>query len=156
MQGLKNGFLGFDLANKTAVVWDGGDKPVSFATEKELSNAVVSVLLKPDETRNKYLYTTSVIASQNEIVRALEKQTGVAWSVQNVSTDAELAKVHQQISAGDYSGAGTLAVAILFSAGKGADMDFASKEGFSNGLLGVKLQDIDSAVKDVLSFSPYK
>ena len=83
-------------------------------------------------------------------MRSLEKQAGVAWSVRDVSSDSEPTTVHQQMSAGDYSRAGTRAVAILFSAIKSADMDLTSRKEFVNSLLCVMVQDIDSAVTDVL------
>jgi hypothetical protein len=55
-QGLKVGFLGYDLQSYSATVWDTGDKRFSLTNEVTVGHAVVSTLQRPAETANKYLY----------------------------------------------------------------------------------------------------
>ena len=81
MQGIANGFFGFDIASRCATIWDDGEKKFTLTNEKQLGEAVVSVLKHPEITANKYLYISSVETSQNEILAALEKATSSKWTL---------------------------------------------------------------------------
>lgn len=74
--GLESGWLDYDLEEKRAVIYDSGDKRWSTTNMGTVATAVVKVLLKPDDTRNKPIFVASFTVSQFEVLRALEEATG--------------------------------------------------------------------------------
>jgi hypothetical protein len=54
--------------------------------------AVGTVLLKPDETKNKPIFVASFTVSQLQVLEELEKATGVKWDVQRMTEEAALQK----------------------------------------------------------------
>lgn len=79
VQGLKTGFLGFDIQNRSAMIWDSGDKTFTLTNLSTVGKAVVAVLQNAAEYTNKYVYVGSVTTSQNEILAALQKKTAKNW-----------------------------------------------------------------------------
>jgi len=57
------------------LIFDGGNRPFSVTNLSQVANAVVAVLLKPEDTANQFLYVDSFTATQNEILDVLEKTT---------------------------------------------------------------------------------
>ncbi|KAL7944846.1 NAD(P)-binding protein [Trichoderma barbatum] len=137
---LVNGFLEYDLTNKTATVWDG-----------DLGTAVASVLKKPEETANKYLFVSSVETTQNEVLAALETATSTKWAINNTTTREQIDAALQKIGAGDFSGAFTLVRATSYSNISGLKSNYAKEETLSNDILGLKPASITKTVKRVTS-----
>ncbi|KAL8868330.1 MAG: hypothetical protein Q9174_005061, partial [Haloplaca sp. 1 TL-2023] len=52
-----------------------------------IAQSIVSILQHPAETANKFIYIQSVKATQNEILKALEKSTGKTWTKKHRSTE---------------------------------------------------------------------
>lgn len=71
--GLGNGFLGYDLKDHKATVVDGGDLKVSYTEIPQVALGVARIL---ERDVSGYLYISSVTASQNQIVDALERVSG--------------------------------------------------------------------------------
>ena len=74
--GLSTGFLGFDVAGCKATVFDEGDVHATFTAYATVANSVVGDLSRPSETSNRFIHVQSIVATQNEILAALEKATG--------------------------------------------------------------------------------
>ncbi|TFB02992.1 Isoflavone reductase-like protein [Trichoderma ghanense] len=144
--GLRNGFLEYDLANKTATIWDGGDKKFTLTNEKDLGKAVASVLQNPEQTANKYLFVSSVETTQNEILAALEFVTGTKWTVNNTTTEEQVHAAVQKLGAGDFSGAYALVRATAYSCTPGLKSNYATDEVLSNGLLGLEPASVAETV----------
>lgn len=82
-QGLKVGFLGYDLQSHSTTVWDTGDKRFSLTNEVTVGQAVVSTLQRPAETANKYLYIESANTTQNKILAELHKAMEKTWDLKH-------------------------------------------------------------------------
>ncbi|KAJ5220079.1 NmrA-like family protein [Penicillium chermesinum] len=149
--GLTTGFLQYDLQKHTAVIWDSGDKRFTTINEKALGQSVVSVLQHPAETSNKYLYVASVETSQNELLRALEKETGTKWSVTRVKTDEVVSEAQKQLAAGDFNGAFSLVRAMVVGNIPGLRANYVKDTDLANDLLGLKLETVEETVKRALS-----
>ncbi|KKO99271.1 hypothetical protein THAR02_08621 [Trichoderma harzianum] len=149
--GLRNGFLGYDLANKTATVWDGGDKRFTLTNEMDLGIAIASVLKNPEETSNKYLFVSSVETTQNEILAALEEATDAKWTVNNTTTKEQVNDAVQKLTAGDLNGAFTLVRATSYSSTPGLKSNYARDETLSNDLLGLQASSVAETVKRVIA-----
>jgi ABC-type transport system involved in cytochrome bd biosynthesis fused ATPase/permease subunit len=150
-QGLRNGFLGFDVANRAATIWDGGDKSFTLTNEKQLAQAVASVLQHPRETANQYIYVASVETTQKEILAALEEVTAAKWTVTDTTTDAEVSEAVKKLSAGDFSGAVALVRATSFGNTPGLRANYVKDEKLANDSLGLKLGSVKDTVKRVVS-----
>ncbi|KAH7173943.1 NmrA-like family protein [Fusarium flagelliforme] len=148
--GIANGFLGYDIKNRTAKVWDDGDKKFTLTNEKQLAQAVVSTLGHPDETRNRYLYVYSVVTTQNEILQSLENATGGKWTVEKTTTDAEVAEARKRLSAGDFSGGFILVHALTYGNTEGLRANYAEEKNSGNDILGIEIEGVDETVRRVV------
>lgn len=148
--GLRSGFLGFDLQNKKATIWDGGEAKFSTTNESDFGGAIVSILTKPTETANQNLYVHTVATNQNTILASLEKQTGQKWAVDHVETEKEIADGRKQLSEGDFTGVYALVKAAAWGSVDGIRANYSVDEKLANSLLGLPEGSVDETVKEVL------
>lgn len=147
---MRTGFLGFDLANKKATLWDGGEAHFSATNEDDFGAAVVSILTKPSEVANQYIYAATVTTSQKAILESLEAQTGQMWTVENVNTDDEIAAGRKKMAEGDFTGAFALVQAASYGSLKGSRANLAVDEKLANSILRLPEGSVDETVKEVL------
>ncbi|KAF3916378.1 hypothetical protein ABW21_db0206333 [Orbilia brochopaga] len=103
--GLQQGFIGFNLKERKATIFNSGDKPMSLSTLPHIAKVVVWSITHPDETRNRTIRFYSHRTTQNELLAALEKLTGTKWTVEKVSTDVWIAQGEEGVKAGNpYAG----------------------------------------------------
>ncbi|KAA8650352.1 hypothetical protein EYZ11_000697 [Aspergillus tanneri] len=148
--GLGNGFLQFDIPNRKATIWDGGSKSFTLTNEKQLAQAVVSVLQYPQETQNQNINIASVETTQNEILAALEEETGAKWSVTSTTTDEQVSEARKKLGAGDFSGAFMLVRATTYASIPGLQSNYVKDLNLSNDLLGLELESVKKTVKRVV------
>ncbi|KAL3476684.1 hypothetical protein BJX99DRAFT_246704 [Aspergillus californicus] len=151
--GIENGFLGYDIASRSATIWDDGDKKFTFTNQKHLGDAVVSVLRQPQATANQYLYVSSVETSQKEILAALEQATSSSWTVTNTTTDAEVSEAIEKLGKGDFTGAFTLVRATCYGNIPGLDSNYVKDKKPANELLGLKQQSVQETIQRVVAES---
>jgi len=154
IQCLSNGFMGFDLATSQALIWDDGNTRFSGITEADLGKAVVGILHHPAETANKFVYVSSLSATQNETLEAVEKATSTKWEVTRVSTEQQLSGAKEALDKGDMTGAYTLVKATSWSnlPGLKQHFDVDEKERLFNELLGLKGEEsLQATVERVVS-----
>ncbi|KAM0795926.1 hypothetical protein BDR22DRAFT_893766 [Usnea florida] len=65
---IASGFMGFDVKNEKASLFNGGRDTWSTVTLSTNGLAVTNALLLPNETANRYLYIESLTVSQSEVV----------------------------------------------------------------------------------------
>ncbi|KAL2069898.1 hypothetical protein VTL71DRAFT_14577 [Oculimacula yallundae] len=148
--GLKSGFLGFDIANRTATIWDDGTSKFTLTDDEQLGLAVVAVLDRPALTANKNIYIASFETSQKEILAALEEETADKWSVTDTTTSEEVSEASEKLSRGDFSGAFTLVRATSFANTAGLRANYLRDEKLSNELLGLEFGSVKKTVARVL------
>lgn len=149
-QGIKSGFLGFDLANKKAKIWDNGEAVFSATNEDDVGKAVVFILQNAVQTANKYLYIETVAVSQRNILKSLEAATSQKWEVESVKTDEMVTVGKQLVAGGDFTGNFLLVQASVWGNGEGLRQNFSIHESLANSVLGVPRGDLDQTVKRVL------
>ncbi|OJJ54815.1 hypothetical protein ASPSYDRAFT_61319 [Aspergillus sydowii CBS 593.65] len=149
--GINNGFLGYDIASRTATIWDTGDKRFTATNEKQLGDAVVAVLKRPQATANQYLYISSVETTQKEILAALKTATGASWSVQKTTTASEVSEANKKLQAGDFSGAFALVRATTYGEIAGLGSNYATDRVLANSLLGLKEEGVGETIQSVVS-----
>ncbi|KIW14169.1 hypothetical protein PV08_06950 [Exophiala spinifera] len=149
--GLANGFFGFDIANKTAEIWDGGNVPFSATNRADFGRAVASTLKHPAETANQFLYVATVTTTQKDILKAFEAASGQKWTVRDVKTDDQIATGRKMVSEGDFNGMLTLVRASAWGTYLGIRTNYPVDEKLANAVLEIPNGSLDDTVKAVLS-----
>ncbi|KAL2859204.1 hypothetical protein BJX68DRAFT_261649 [Aspergillus pseudodeflectus] len=148
--GLANGFLGYDIAARTATIWDSGDSKFTMTNQKQLGDALISVLERPQATANQYLYVSSVETSQREVLAAFERATSSSWTVVNTTTEAEVADGTKKLGQGDFSGALTLVRATAYSNLPGLGANYAKDRKLANDLLGLQEESVQETIDRIV------
>jgi nucleoside-diphosphate-sugar epimerase len=143
--GLGCGLLKFDVRARKAYVQDGGDVKFSASNLDFIAKAVVRVLERKEETRDKLLYVHSHYVTQNEVLAALEKATGKRFEVVGQSSKEGLEVAGRKMMGGDKE-----ATEEVVSVQGIVASDWMGKEGFANGVLGLEEEDLDEVVQRVV------
>lgn len=141
--------MGYNIAERQAIIWDSGDTRFSTSTRTTIGTAVARVLSHADETANKYLYVSSFETSMNRLLASLERATGgQEWKTTHVATDEQVKEGREGLAKGEFMKAGKLALAVSFKGGLGGD--FATEETLANEMLGLPKEDPDVVVGEIV------
>jgi len=138
--------MGYVISKRTARIYDSGNESFSCTTGDAVGTAVAHVLLKPDETVNRYLKTASFKTTQNQILSAFEEITAEKWEVTRFTTKQVLEERGELIKQQRFPEVfmGIIAIQLFEDgAGRGVTAEVGDSD---NELLGVKEEDI----RDVL------
>ncbi|EEH48011.1 uncharacterized protein PADG_04095 [Paracoccidioides brasiliensis Pb18] len=151
--GIKSGFLGYDLANKTATLWDEKYKDATFTgTRLSLIAKAVVQSLSPsiaDKTANKVLPIADAAVTPSTLLAALEKATGSTWTRKNVDFDELTKKGLENVARGDFSLVGVLIVGNLLDVQ--SENDFEARGILENELLGIEGIGLQKVVNEVVA-----
>jgi len=147
--GLYTGFVGFDLAKKSAVIYDEGKHRFSGATLKTITEGVRGVLLHPAETRNRSVKIVDATTTQLEELALLEKYTATKWTITHKATAQMKKEGHEAWERGDFNTAEPLIILPFVYGGEGA----CTFEENDNELLGVIPISLEHIVKTVVEVS---
>ncbi|KAI1865971.1 uncharacterized protein JN550_007949 [Neoarthrinium moseri] len=147
--GLKENFLHFDLKAKTVDILDDGTRRSSTSTLVRIAHAVAKVLTDEQVGRNKTLFIQSFCVSQLDVLASLEKTTGEKWRVNWLKSDDFIRENKAKADAGERA-----AIEHLVWALGVVDGDWEKKDGFAMEALGLQNEDLDEAVKSVVSKIP--
>lgn len=143
--GLTCGLLKFDVKARKAYLLDGGDIKFSASNLAFVGDAVVKVLQREEQTKNKLLYVHSHHVTQLEVLAAFEKATGERFERVHQSSEEELKIYRPKMMQGDMEAREeVVAVWGVVAA------DWKGKEGFANEMLGLDEEDLDQVVKRVV------
>ncbi|KAJ1567889.1 hypothetical protein HK405_004397 [Cladochytrium tenue] len=125
-----------DPAARTAVLWDGGEHPVSLTRLAAIGRAIVGVLRHPDETRNRTVYVHEVAASLKEILAIAQELAPPAseWIVTTKSTQEAVEASRAALARKEMS----LAVIMGFRARAGFRQGVSHFKNNDNKLLGIE------------------
>lgn len=147
-RGIKRSHLGYDLESHTATIYNGGDNYVNFSNFSTIGLATASILKNPDKTANKYLYIRSFVASQNEILAALERSTGKKWTTTAASTEELGKEGHERLGKGDWKGIPALILAAIYSGNP--VLDYTTSRELQNEELGLPKETLDETVEKIV------
>ena len=119
----------------------------------DLGKAVVRVLQKPQETKNRYIFATTVTTSHADILKELEKATDQVWEVEHISTADDIAAGQEQIVSGNPFGMFKLVQASCWGNLPGLRQNFEVDEraALANDVLGIAPMGIDDIVREVVA-----
>lgn len=140
--GLQTELLAFNVPEATAEIFDGGDVKWSASTLAQIGKAVVGVLRKPGETRNKMLYMQSFCVSQNEVLAELEKVSGKKFKVVQLSSEEYIKGKKDAVNKGDRDATEQM-VAVLGL----TRANWTCEKNFANELLGLEEENLAEVVK---------
>jgi hypothetical protein len=126
------------------MILDGGNRKFTTSNLSQIGNAVVAVLLKPEETANQIIRVESFTATQNEILAELESATEEKWKVTESTTESAKAEGLPLFAKGDFLGLMLLLKVVVFGEGYGSD--FGKDAILGNKKLGLPNQDLASSV----------
>ncbi|KAF2258724.1 isoflavone reductase family protein-like protein CipA [Lojkania enalia] len=145
---LKVGFLCINLPSKSATLIDEGKAKFSATNLHQIGLALIKILEKPSETKNKFVYISSFTTTQNDILAAAEKLTGEKFKVDHVSSKDLQASGSEKLGKGDFSGIAELIQASAFGAQELCDLTPA---GLWNDKLGLEKESFEDSIKSVLN-----
>lgn len=143
--------MGFDIRERTALIYDSGTEPFTGTTLQGISQAVVGVLKNPAETSNRFVKVRSVKTCQNELLAAFEKATETKWSVRRSTTKELLESGRRKKEEGDGSWTIDLVVAQLYEEDAGRSVVAPSWEESDSPLLGVVEETLHEVVGKALT-----
>lgn len=92
--GLNHGFLGPNLKKKQITYLDGGNTKFSTTTLTTVAKAVVGVLTKPEETKNRAVYVQDAALTVKDLFRLSKQALGEeGWTEVDGGTTAEKEKL---------------------------------------------------------------
>ena len=145
---MTSGFMGFNLNEYKASLFNKGKDSWSTTTMDTIGIAVKNSLLVPDKTANQYLYIDSFTVSQKQVLDSFERATRKKWEVQQVDAEEMKKTGLEKMSKGDLSGAMSLIRYINCVHGHGGN--YAEYEATANTLLSLPKESLDAAVARVL------
>ncbi|VTT77826.1 unnamed protein product [Fusarium fujikuroi] len=146
--------MGFDIKNRTAIIYDQGEGYFTGTTLQGIGQSVLGVLQHPDETANQHVKVLSIKTCQNELLEAFQKGTGIEWDVQRRTTSELIDGARKKRDTGEGGWILDLAVAQLYEVaegGKARCLVASSWEESDSGLLGVTQETPESIVTSVLA-----
>lgn len=145
--GLDNGFLGFDINKRTAILYDNGKNLTSGATLPTIAKAVVAVLHNPQAALNKRIYVADVIFTQQQVLELLEKYTNAKWTVKNVNSADVRKETEENVAKGNI-GQAFGGYILSFAYGGSSAANFEDK--IINKQLGIPTVSLEQIVKEVV------
>ena len=148
--GLKSGFMGFDIANHQAKLYDDGAHKTTGSTLAFIAQAVVTVLQIPrDRTRNRRIHAVEVEYSGQELLAAFEQETGRKWTVERISTDELKDRFRRALAEGNKRAAYlSLVMGLNFDGSGAANLTSGLTFGEDFGLRRRSLADVVRQVVD--------
>ncbi|KAF4459886.1 hypothetical protein FALBO_13364 [Fusarium albosuccineum] len=143
--------MGFDVAQKIALIYDAGTECFTGTTLKGIGQSVVGVLQHPDETANRVVTAMSIKTCQNELLEAFQAATGSQWDIQKSTTKELIDASREKHEKGDRGWVLGLAVGQLFDEGKARCLVAPSREASDSELLAVVDETPDDVVTSVLA-----
>ncbi|KAH7233853.1 uncharacterized protein BKA55DRAFT_742584 [Fusarium redolens] len=113
-----DGLLGFDMKERKARIYNGGDVPFSTGLRDLAAQSLYALITNPErleEAKNQYIHVASYTVTQNEILDVVKKLTGQEWQVENATSEGVMPEALEDIKKGLNWGLGHQVQAILFS-----------------------------------------
>lgn len=145
--GIKSGLLGYDVSARKARIFDGGDIKFSASTLAKIGKAVVAVLEREEETRNRMLYMQSFCVTQNEVLKILEAASGGKWEVEDVKSVEYIGNEKNVLDEDPKNAEATENMVGVLGV---VDANWEGKGDFANGLLKLGEEDLERVVKKVV------
>ncbi|KAL4915236.1 hypothetical protein BDW62DRAFT_219450 [Aspergillus aurantiobrunneus] len=130
-----------DVKNRAATLYNGGDVPFSATLLKDIARAVVGVIERQDETRNRVVYVHSAVVTQNQLIKYAKEKDGRSWDVVGKETEEVRRESLAELSKEADVDAAMLGFSIVGCLDTEYGCDFSGR--LDNELLGVRVLSED-------------
>ncbi|KAF5020613.1 hypothetical protein F66182_7362 [Fusarium sp. NRRL 66182] len=142
--------MGFDIAKRSAVIYDDGTESFSGTTLQGIGQSVVGVFHHPNETANRFVSVMSIKVCQNELLAAFQEGTGSQWAIQRSTARDLVDGARRKNEKGERGWILDLAVAQLYKEDGVCCLVAPSREESDSDLLGVPEETAQSLVASIL------
>ena len=142
--------MGFDVAKRTATIYDDGTEHFTGTTLAGIGQAVVGVMQHPQETANRFVKVCSIKTCQNELVAAFLRATGQDWEVGQATTKELKARGEEKFKSGTGGWVLDLVVAQLYDQSEARCVVAPTREESDAQLLAVIEESVDQIVRKAL------
>lgn len=147
-RGLKNTFLGFNIGERTAQIFDSGNAKFTTSTLHLVGQSVAAVLRRPAESKNRRVYVGSFTTSQNEVLAVLEKATGAQWKVEHITVDQAIENGRQGMANGEFQFSIMMLLRALIYGGDKYGSAFGHK--LDNQALGLPTENLEEVTTKIV------
>jgi len=125
-----------DFSKYTPTIFNGGNTQFSTTSMPTVGDAVVGVLTHPAETRNRSVYVSEMVLSQNQLL-SVAKQIAPSkpWSPVNVDLDVVVAGAKERLAQGQHDLATIIPILLKSIVDPEYGVNFTKND---NELLGIK------------------
>ncbi|KAF7197405.1 hypothetical protein HII31_01215 [Pseudocercospora fuligena] len=99
-QGLISGNLGFDIKWQSVTVHGTGQERFAASSTAWIGQVTVAILNNWEAIKNQYFYASGTITSANEILNALQIQTGQNWERGEVEVEEAMREAERRMDRG--------------------------------------------------------
>jgi hypothetical protein len=123
-------------------IWDSGTATFSMSTRTTIASAVARILLRPQQTLNRYIYVSTFQTNQIDLLAAIKKVSGDGdWDLTYVNSVDKINQGKKDLKAGNtMMGLMNIVCGFAFSGRFGAD--FAKSGKLANELLELPQEDV--------------
>ncbi|CZR58047.1 related to 2`-hydroxyisoflavone reductase [Phialocephala subalpina] len=126
-----------DFANHKVNLYDEGDNRMSSTSMVNIGKAIAAILKNPDATKDKVVYTSEVILTQNKVLGfAKELKPEIKWEITKVQTSVLRKESLEAFGAGDFSM--PVMMKLLAGTALAGDLYGGAYDQTDNELLGIK------------------
>ena len=160
-QSMKISGFQIDVKNKTALLLDGGNAKFNTTNIGAVGLAIARLLSLPvtsssgvslSDFENKFVYISSFLVSQRDILDAVQKVTKTTdsdWTITHTDGQAWIDEGPAKIDRGDFTGMLNIVYGNTMTEGHGGD--YETTKGVSNGVLRLPEESLEATVRDVIS-----
>lgn len=145
-------FLGLDVKARKALVWDSGKNRTPFTTSTNTGLAVARALQHVEESANKQVFLADFMASANDIIEALEKETGAKIGVEHKESRPAIKDLKERFANGEFAATFPL-LQISFGADLDIGYDFVGEQEVWNEKLGLPKVTLEEVVKEAVELA---
>ncbi len=151
-----------NIKDHTATLLDGGSTKFNTTTMSNVGLGVARLCELPitssspdqpslSDYKNKFVYLSSFLTTQNEMLAAAQKATGTSasdWKIEHSTAEAFINEGKERLAKGDFYGM----VNMLYGTNmkQGAGGNYESTKGTANKALGLPKEDMDEVMKRVV------
>ena len=110
--------MGFDVTQRSAIIYDSGSEPFSGTTLAGVGQAVAGVTQNPSETANRFVKVLSIQTCQTELLQAFEDATNHKRHVRQSTTKALVESGRAKLQASDRGRIFDMLVSQLYDLGE--------------------------------------
>ncbi|KAK5169132.1 uncharacterized protein LTR77_006441 [Saxophila tyrrhenica] len=147
--GILSGNLGFDLKWQSATLHGQGHERFAASSSAWIGRAMLAIIEHWEDVKNQYLYASGLPTSGNEVVSALEKETGKTFTVGRADVEECIHEAERRLQQG-FPDAGMFLMERSVLYDESLDAVRAFEEADAKEKLGLEAESLHDIVHGVL------